>query len=1150
MVRPALTNWAQATYLVKQTDHRLVSHLPGGQLAWRMPSSSEEINWGTSPGHPFLASHDIWDVAVVDGEVLAVAQGRPYLVVRPYGKGWFIYCAALQPIIGHGGFAPGMYTYLIFRRAVEWAFEAQRLPVPKLSPWPYQYDAAFLVRHDLENFTNLIANIEASALAEFTNGARGDYYFCTGTVREDATNQTQIIEGLQRAMTNYGATIGPHNGGLKNPVNLSLTPAKYDYWHWGPDEALDVTPTNYTSGKEYALVSLSNSFVDVETWLPGLMTNGMRVWVSCYFNATREDSYEIQDQLGVKVTGEQKLTPFPHWTVSTRTSGKLYSLLTQPTSDWFIGGLVGQSLDPWNPPGVFNVVNVREAIDFYYDLGALINIYSHSLSTGQGDGGAVAREYLLYGMNTNVHPRMWGANAISVYEWWVQRSNATLSTIISTNGGRTVATMAVTGATHADTAVELALTGAGQSDELLVRTNGLEASAADYRLVGSTIRVRTGTTVTNVEISFVARPLARPDYYTLRQGEELSTPADGLLANDASGQAFGQLTALLATNTPDGLLQLTNNGGFSFQPASNFFGTTFFSYLVSDGFTNSDPAPVHVFVQPKDTDFYEDFIRAPGLKPRWPWLVQSGNWVLTNGAIQNGLNGLNTYSFAYVTNRWSNYSVEARIRFGTNSYGGGLGGRLDPATGRQYAAWIYPEGSTGYPKTLRLVKFNSWGIFGYQNVNGQAMAQVPLEFVGTNWHALRLSFHGNQISVDIDGSRVLSMTDNDLPTYSGGSPVIQMWTSSQNSAMAVDTLSVRPLLIDDSYTAFEDTPLSVPEPGVLSNDLTVFTNAIVLVQTPPANGALSLETNGGFTYLPSTNFNGSDSFTYRVVAGSNEVGIATVAIGVVATNDAPILPVLADYTLPENGMLLVTNTAADPDLPANTVSYALLDPPEGASIDGQGVIRWSPTEAQGPGTNVFETLATDDGVPPMSATNSFTVIVTEVNAPPVLPIQTTQTVVGMQTLVITNSASDPDVPANLLTYTLLAAPTNAVIDALGIITWTPAANDVPGTYIIETAVSDDGVPSLGSTNSFQVNVVSEAASDAPVLKSLEIVEQTARITWESIAGVTYRVQFLDSLSETNWIDLTPDILAASGVTTYTNFNLNPEQRYYRVMRLP
>ena len=124
------------------------------------------------------------------------------------------------------------------------------------------------------------------------------------------TNKNSIIAGLRSAVTNYGATIGPHNGGLKNPNNPSLVPGQYDYWHWGPDEALDVTPAGYASGKAYALASISNSFQDVEGWLSGI-TNGLRAWVGCYFNATREDSYDIQAQLGVKIAGDQKLTPVP-----------------------------------------------------------------------------------------------------------------------------------------------------------------------------------------------------------------------------------------------------------------------------------------------------------------------------------------------------------------------------------------------------------------------------------------------------------------------------------------------------------------------------------------------------------------------------------------------------------------------------------------------------------------------------------------------------------------------------------------------------------------------------------------------------------------------------------------------------------------------
>jgi len=45
----------------------------------------------------------------------------------------------------------------------------------------------------LENFTNEIAAIEASAQVEFTNKAKGDYFFCTGTLRDDARKRRSFF---------------------------------------------------------------------------------------------------------------------------------------------------------------------------------------------------------------------------------------------------------------------------------------------------------------------------------------------------------------------------------------------------------------------------------------------------------------------------------------------------------------------------------------------------------------------------------------------------------------------------------------------------------------------------------------------------------------------------------------------------------------------------------------------------------------------------------------------------------------------------------------------------------------------------------------------------------------------------------------------
>ena len=70
--------------------------------------------------------------------------------------------------------------------------------IVKLSPWRYPYDAAFVVRHDFENTPSLIQSIEASAQAESAVGAKGDYYFTTGTVRI-GSEDTQLSNSQKTA---------------------------------------------------------------------------------------------------------------------------------------------------------------------------------------------------------------------------------------------------------------------------------------------------------------------------------------------------------------------------------------------------------------------------------------------------------------------------------------------------------------------------------------------------------------------------------------------------------------------------------------------------------------------------------------------------------------------------------------------------------------------------------------------------------------------------------------------------------------------------------------------------------------------------------------------------------------------------------------
>ena len=85
----------------------------------------------------------------------------------------------------------------------------------------------------------------------------------------------------------------------------------------------------------------------------------------------------------------------------------------------------------------------------------------------------------------------------------------------------------------------------------------------------------------------------------------------------------------------------------------------------------------------------------------------------------------------------------------------------------------------------------------------------------------------------------------------------------------------------------------------------------------------------------------------------------------------------------------------------------------------------------------------------------------EVNAAPVLTAISPITVVEGALVVVTNTATDSDIPANGLTYSLTNAPANASINSSsGVFSWQTTEVDGPGTNTINVIVTDNGVPSL------------------------------------------------------------------------------------------
>ena len=96
-------------------------------------------------------------------------------------------------------------------------------------------------------------------------------------------------------------------------------------------------------------------------------------------------------------------------------------------------------------------------------------------------------------------------------------------------------------------------------------------------------------------------------------------------------------------------------------------------------------------------------------------------------------------------------------------------------------------------------------------------------------------------------------------------------------------LNTPPTTAEDAYETRENTPLTVPSPGVVANDSDADGDSLsAVLGAGPAHGSLILNDDaaGGFTYIPNDGYSGQDSFTYRAYDGVDYSGESAVVITV------------------------------------------------------------------------------------------------------------------------------------------------------------------------------------------------------------------------------------------------------------------------------
>jgi hypothetical protein len=227
----------------------------------------------------------------------------------------------------------------------------------------------------------------------------------------------------------------------------------------------------------------------------------------------------------------------------------------------------------------------------------------------------------------------------------------------------------------------------------------------------------------------------------------------------------------------------------------------------------------------------------------------------------------------------------------------------------------------------------------------------------------------------------------------------------------------------------------------------------------------------------------------------------------VVLNTAPTLAVITDQTLHELTPLALTATATDVDLPAQALTFSLVEAPAGMAIDAaSGGITWTPTEAQGPGVHNVTVRVTDSGTPALGHTTRFAVTVHEVNVAPQPALPGALTANEEVPLIFTVAGTDADLPGNTLTYTMVSGPEGATFDpATREFRWTPTEAQGPGTFAATFRVTDASPDAVNAKELSTEGVVSlsvQEVNQPPALASISLRSVDEEATLASLILAT------------------------------------------------
>ncbi len=567
-----------------------------------------------------------------------------------------------------------------------------------------------------------------------------------------------------------------------------------------------------------------------------------------------------------------------------------------------------------------------------------------------------------------------------------------------------------------------------------------------------------------------------------------------ILANDSAGppSESGQtVTVFSHTNTANGTLSVNVNGTVTYTPNPNFYGTDSFQYTARDNGTPQLASIGLVFITVNPVNDKPSFTIGTdiGLAEDAPAHTVPGflNLASINVGPSNETDNVPHGPFTSPHNNQSNSNVTITV-VAANPAMFSVQPTINPTTGTltftaapdangstSVSVFVQDTGGTsngGEDTGVRTFNISLSAVSDVENDSTTGAEDVPQtgnlasndNFEGPTSYSLQTApIHGSVV-INTDGT----FTYTPVADYNGSDSFSYKVSNNGADEFAAVSVTVNAVadVVNDTATVTEDVPYSG---SVAANDNFEGPTTYAL-DTAPTNGLVTVNPDGTFTYTPNADFNGTDSFTYKVT-NNGAIETATVSITIDPVADVVNDSVSVTEDIPQSGSVATNDNFEGP------TTYALDTAPTNGlvTVNPDGTFTYTPN-ADFNGTDSFTYKVTNNG-----AIETATVSVT---------VSAVADVVADTLAVIEDTPQSGNVATNdnfegPTTYALDTAPTNGLVTVNpdGTFTYTPNA-DFNGTDSFTYKVTNSGAIET-ATVSVTVSAVADVVAD-----TLAVVEDT------------------------------------------------------------